>query len=571
MIGNIQIGRNAAGPVVLNVDRLLRSHLLIQASTGGGKSWLLRLLAEQLSQIGVQVLIIDPEGEFASLRAHFPFLLAGSEGDVPASPVSAAVLARQLQELRASAVIDLFDMKADDRRLFVARFLESLVESPRALWHSLVVFIDEAHLFAPEDDKPTSKDAVEAMATRGRKRGFGLVLATQRLAMLDKDVASCLQNVAIGPTFMDIDLKRAATALGIGGSRGELQEFFNETKVAEPGDFTALGRAISKTRVTFTSGDVVSPHPDSDSEAHAAPPPPTPVAIKNLLVHLSGLQEKAKRETNTIDDLRIELDNAYGEIERLRAAPPPPDPGVDMLLKENQALVTENRQLALRVAKLSEKALRYDQLAAVFEKQRLPGLPVAEPKRAEFPTTEVIAPKVIVEPPMPRAPSLPDNAIAAATALRNTAGGVQRIINVLGSFHPLSLTERQVGALADLKITGGTYSTYRGKLIREKVVLSEKPYLRLTGKGQEMVTIKWRFLEPREVLAAWSVVFGGKCRELLMLYAAAGTAIPKAKALATVGLEPDGGTASTYFGKLVMNGLVERAIGGYRAAAWIRV
>lgn len=50
----------------IDLPRLLETRLLIQANSGGGKSWALRRLLEQTTD-QVQQIVIDPEGEFASL------------------------------------------------------------------------------------------------------------------------------------------------------------------------------------------------------------------------------------------------------------------------------------------------------------------------------------------------------------------------------------------------------------------------------------------------------------------------------------------------------------------------
>src|SRR5581483_7523640 len=77
---------------------------------GKRQSWLIRLLAEQLFG-KVQVILIDPEGEFASLREKFDYVLVGKGGETPADPRSAALLAHKLLEVKASAVCDLYEMK----------------------------------------------------------------------------------------------------------------------------------------------------------------------------------------------------------------------------------------------------------------------------------------------------------------------------------------------------------------------------------------------------------------------------------------------------------------------------
>src|SRR6266576_5828106 len=98
MDSNISLNQS----VTLDLPTLLDTRLLVQANSGGGKSWLLRRLLEQ-SQGKVQQIVIDLEGEFATLREKYDYILAAKGGDTPADPRSAALLARKILELNVSA------------------------------------------------------------------------------------------------------------------------------------------------------------------------------------------------------------------------------------------------------------------------------------------------------------------------------------------------------------------------------------------------------------------------------------------------------------------------------------
>src|SRR5216684_79754 len=84
------IGQIIAGEKLeLDLPTLVDTRLLIQANSGGGKSWLLRLIAERAR---IQTIVLDNEGEFASLRAAVDVLLVGAGGELPANPRHAALL-----------------------------------------------------------------------------------------------------------------------------------------------------------------------------------------------------------------------------------------------------------------------------------------------------------------------------------------------------------------------------------------------------------------------------------------------------------------------------------------------
>lgn len=312
------LGTAGGRPLGIDVERLLETRALLTASSGWGKSWALRRLIEQTHGRGAMQLVIDPEGEFASLRERFDFVIAGKGGDCPAEPRSADMLARRLLELGASAVLDLYELSTADRVRFVRRFLEALVDAPKSLWRPALVVIDEAHMFAPEGGACESRDAVRGVMTRGRKRGFAGILATQRLAKLDKD--SCdAGNVMVGRYTLDVDVARAAASLGFPKSR------FAEIQRLGRGEFWCYGPALSDDVVRVQVGDVATTHPKSGTHA-AAPPAPRGTVVK-VLEQLRDLPAEAEAEARTADELRAKLRERERELAAAKRAVPAPDAG----------------------------------------------------------------------------------------------------------------------------------------------------------------------------------------------------------------------------------------------------
>jgi len=116
--------RHAAG-VRVDLDVLTRSRMLIQANSGGGKSWALRQLLEETFG-RVQHIVLDDEGEFSTLREKLPYLLVGAGGEVAADLKSAPVLARKLLELGVSAIVDLSEVALPQQRQYVDAFFNNI-------------------------------------------------------------------------------------------------------------------------------------------------------------------------------------------------------------------------------------------------------------------------------------------------------------------------------------------------------------------------------------------------------------------------------------------------------------
>lgn len=300
----------------VDVERLLETRLLVQAASGFGKSWALRRLLEQTAPV-VQQLIIDPEGEFSTLREKFDYVIcAPHDGDAVASPRTAALLARRLLETGVSAILNIYDLKAYDRHAFVDKFLVELVNAPKRLWHPVLIVLDEAHVFAPEGGKAQSTGAVIDLATRGRKRGQGLCVATQRLAKLHKDVAAEMLNKMIGRCGIDIDVRRAADEIGY--SPKILTENF---KTFNPGDFYIFGPALTPSVERIKIGDVATTHPRAGARLLEAPPAPSS-KIKGVLAALADLPQQAESEIHTLEDAQRELANLRRKLTVAEKAKP---------------------------------------------------------------------------------------------------------------------------------------------------------------------------------------------------------------------------------------------------------
>jgi hypothetical protein len=298
---NVQLGPH----VELDPLKLVDSRWLVCANSGAGKSYLIRRFCEQVVR-NIPTIILDREGEFATLREKFDVVLVGRTKDgaeVDTSVATAAKLARKLVELRVSAVIDLSELAKQDQRRFVRLFIESLIKLPRSMWAPMFVVIDEAHEYCPESGRDAeSREAVVALMAQGRKRGLGAILATQRLSKLSKDAVSEANNVCIGRFAQDVDLRRASDILGFVG-----KQEWTTLRQLKPGEFYAFGPAFKNPDTTkFRCDPVITTHPKAGQRHRVTTPQPSKAILK-VAPELAELQQKIEEERNELDALRKEV------------------------------------------------------------------------------------------------------------------------------------------------------------------------------------------------------------------------------------------------------------------------
>lgn len=291
----------------INLLKLLATRLLIQGTSGSGKSYALRYMEETFSG-HVQQIIFDPEGEFVTLREKFPFaLVAVDGGDIPLNIHHVQILAQMILKTRLSVIIDLYDLTEEDRVQFVGDFMKHVMLQPKKDWHEVLVYIDEAQLFCPEGTVTYSSHFIRDYVTRGRKRGYGIVMATQRLALLDKSVAALLSNKMIGLTTMDIDIARAAFDLGITKKQAQTMGI----SALEQGDFFGFGPAFSvRNLFKFHIPAVQTTHLDPSLGFNTIiyrETIPVPEAIRGILSQMKDLPAQAERQLETEKDMLEEI------------------------------------------------------------------------------------------------------------------------------------------------------------------------------------------------------------------------------------------------------------------------
>lgn len=312
----IEIGKIDGKNFKIDAEVLADTRAVVCASSGAGKSHLLRLIGEMVGK-NIQTLFFDPEGEFGTLREVLDILVVGEGGDLQADVKSAKLLARKIAETGVSAVIDLYDMPGqgepwDKRRMFVAEFLNAIMNLPKSMYHPMLIIIDEAHQFAPEgkggEAAVASRSAINSLMSAGRKRGIGGILATQRISKIHKDSIADARNVFIGGTNLDLDQERAGDMLGM-----SKKESVTLRDLA-PGEFLCFGPATGARGVfRFQSNPVRSTHPKA-GQRNTIVVPKASDHISEIAAKFGDLPTQARQEVENMEFLKRENSRLVREM-----------------------------------------------------------------------------------------------------------------------------------------------------------------------------------------------------------------------------------------------------------------
>ncbi|HEX8402269.1 MAG TPA: DUF87 domain-containing protein [Allosphingosinicella sp.] len=316
------LGTTEAGePLALDLDRLIGTHACVVANSGGGKSGLIRRLLET-THGRVQHIVLDIEDEFYTLRERFDYVIAGGDGgDAPITIDSAEGLALATLQHGFSLIVQLNDLGASAPQ-FVGRFLSAMISAPKQLWRPVLVVVDEAQVFAPQDGATAATAGMKALIAQGRKRGFTAVYASQRIAKISADIRGGINNWLLGRVGQSLDRRAVADQLGFANSSAEARDL----QGLPDRSFWGFGPAIAKEPVLFRVADVTTT-PVRPGQAKLPTPPP-PEALRAILEGIAASTVEQKLDTAMaaydagaeVGQLLVERDARIAELEAELAA-----------------------------------------------------------------------------------------------------------------------------------------------------------------------------------------------------------------------------------------------------------
>jgi hypothetical protein len=475
----------------------------ILAKRGVGKSYLASVMAEEMLKAGQQVIAIDPTGAWHGLRSSadgkapgFPIVvLGGEQADVPLNESAGEVIAQAVVENRFSAILDLSLFRKGQVRRFLTPFLETLYRLNREPLH---LFVDEADDVAPQKpfgDEAQLVGAMEDLVKRGRKKGIGCTLITQRPADLAKQVLTQCEVLVAMRVVHPRDIAAIKEWVNVHGDPDLAKEMIDGLPALpvgqawfwSPGWLGEMRLAKVRRRETF----------DSSATPKVGEQPKKPRARAAVDIAALGRQITESAETARANDPK-ELRRRIADLEKQLAARPKDVPTVQVeklvevpVLKNGQLERTE--RILERVEQQGQKLLEEAaELRRLIEPARRPATSVPRPIAAPRPATASPqkAPQIIPNPSPP-----PDG--------EPNSGPEQRILDALAWLESIGVAEPEQPAaafLAGYTVGGGAWNNPRGRL-HTRGLIQYRPgnRLALTDAGRAAANVPASALTSEEL------------------------------------------------------------------------
>jgi Predicted ATPase len=200
---------DSSNKIELQTQTLIGKSIAVLGITGSGKTNTAAVLIEELLSNGLPLTIVDIEGEYWGLKERFEILVVGrsEHAELRVGPEHAEKLAEFSLKRGISIILDLSDFTLEETQAFLLAYFQSLWATSSIIRKPYQIVIEEAHEFVPQNTNTPLKQALVRIALRGRKRGLGIILMSQRSAKVEKDMLTQASLLFLHKVVHPIDLK----------------------------------------------------------------------------------------------------------------------------------------------------------------------------------------------------------------------------------------------------------------------------------------------------------------------------------------------------------------------------
>ena len=200
------------------VSDLLTGRGAVFGKSGSGKSNTASVLAEELLEYGLPIVIVDIEGEYWGLTERYDLRYAGTTEDAEIEVAIGNVddLVSMVLEDNEPLIVDVSGM-ADEEAVdaFLSAFVSRLFERENQVRKPCLLVVEEIHEFLPQTGRGGAfADVLVTVAKRGRKRGLGLCGLSQRPAAVDKEFITQCDWIAWHRLTWENDTKVVERVIG---------------------------------------------------------------------------------------------------------------------------------------------------------------------------------------------------------------------------------------------------------------------------------------------------------------------------------------------------------------------
>lgn len=210
---------NISPKIKLDLNKVIGKCISVLGITGSGKTNTSAVILEEMLKHKYPMTIVDIDGEYWGLKEKFELLVVGKSKNVD---IEVNVEhARQIAEMSISknipVILDMSGFLYEDTYEFLLNYMEEIWDLAGKFRKPYEIVLEEAHEFIPQGNRNDLKEIFTRIALRGRKRGLGIIILSQRSAKVEKDILTQAEILFLHKVVHPSDMKVYKDILPIPG------------------------------------------------------------------------------------------------------------------------------------------------------------------------------------------------------------------------------------------------------------------------------------------------------------------------------------------------------------------
>ncbi len=291
------------------LDEIIGKCIGILGIRGSGKSNTAGVIFEELLKHNYPLTVVDIDGEYFGLKEEYELLVIG-EGknvDINIEPEDAPQVAEISLKESIPVILDLSGYLKEDQHEMLKHYFTALWNWAGKLRKPYMIGIEESHEFIPQGKKNELKEIITRLSLRGRKRGLGAVIISQRSAKVEKDVLTQAGMLFLHRVVHEADMKVYNDLLP--WKKGKVRDKVNKL---ETGDCIYLDEKETKEiyvreRSTFHAG--FTPSLDTVET------PQLKQVGESIIDAIEEAKKQGKRKKSRVDQLEEQVEELQAELE----------------------------------------------------------------------------------------------------------------------------------------------------------------------------------------------------------------------------------------------------------------
>ncbi len=203
----VAIAPNAA----IDAQLVVTGRGCVLGQSGSGKSYLIGVIIEELCRLHLPFAVVDTEGEYVNIKEKFKAIWIGESANADMHFQKDYSMLKYAIEGSVPVILDVSEAYSKEDEVYA--FARALYTIEEKIKKPFLLIIEEADKFVPQQAQSKIFNPIEEISVRGRKRGIGLLIATQRPARVSKNVLSQCSYGFIGKLAIRNDLYAVKTLL----------------------------------------------------------------------------------------------------------------------------------------------------------------------------------------------------------------------------------------------------------------------------------------------------------------------------------------------------------------------